>query len=142
MPSAVWCEWWPLPTVPVPMARRVVWMPVRPRETVSAAENFCDSAGMARRLWASGVETNQAPATAREVRWRNSRRRILSMKASVWAGAEALSYYDAPRRELVIRGGEGSQVPVIQWAKEIQAAVPPMYMRRGTETAKKSAAQT
>src|SRR2546427_7587138 len=74
MPSAVWCEWWPEPTVPVPMARRLVWMPVLPRVTVSAALNFRGSAGRAKARRAKAEAWRERAPAAQAVRWRNSRR--------------------------------------------------------------------
>src|SRR6266567_5955049 len=58
------------------MARRLVWMPVLPRVTVSAALNLRGSAGSAkaRRVNADGW-SDAAPA-AQAVRWMNSRRFI------------------------------------------------------------------
>ena len=56
----VWCEWWPTPTVPVPMARRLVWMPVLPSVTVSAALNFLERLGKAKARHANAAEWSQA----------------------------------------------------------------------------------
>jgi len=74
MPRAVWWEWWPAPTVPVPMARREVLMPVPPSVTVSEAANFCESGGMEARRRVMAWEVSHAPAAAWDERWRKSRR--------------------------------------------------------------------
>src|SRR5215472_285813 len=73
MPSAVWCEWCPTPTVPVPMARRLVLMPVLPSVTVSEAANFFGS------VWSviacrMDLRTNHAAPAAVTDRTRNWRR--------------------------------------------------------------------
>src|SRR6266852_1838137 len=95
MPSAVWWEWWPTPTVPVPMARRLVWMPVLPRVTVSAAVNLRESAGIAKARRANAEEWSQAPPAAHAVRWRNSRRFI--GPPAVTVGADCLLYRRASK---------------------------------------------
>src|SRR6266851_3343127 len=73
MPRAVWWEWWPEPTVPVPMARRLVWMPVWPRVTVSEAENLVGRVVLARAVRMVLDESQAAPRPVAE-RIRNSRR--------------------------------------------------------------------
>src|SRR5712671_5491074 len=74
MPSAVWWEWWPTPTVPVPMARRLVWMPVLPRMTVSEALNFRGSGARAKARRANAEAWRESAPAAQAERWRNSRR--------------------------------------------------------------------
>src|SRR6266852_5251180 len=106
MPSAVWWEWWPTPTVPVPMARRLVWMPVLPRVTVSAAANLRESAGIAKARRANAEEWSQAAPAAQAVRWRNSRR---FMGASCGGVSWLVVYYiDARAKRSVISGGKGT----------------------------------
>src|SRR5882724_4394095 len=95
MPSAVWWEWWPTPTVPVPMARRLVWMPVLPRVTVSAAVNLRESAEIAKARRANAEEWSQAAPAAQAVRWRNSRR--FMGPAAVTVGADCLLYRRASK---------------------------------------------
>src|SRR5919109_622627 len=56
------------------MARRLVWMPVFPRVTVSEALNFRGRGGRVRALWAKLEEGNQAAPAAHAARCRNSRR--------------------------------------------------------------------
>src|ERR1022692_1856659 len=72
--------------VPVPMARRLVLMPVLPRATVSAAENFAGSgwdARAARRFFeVSFFAVNHVAPRAVVERTRNSRRCIETSGAS------------------------------------------------------------
>src|SRR5258708_1791934 len=56
------------------MARRLVWMPVLPRVTVSAALNLRESAGRTKGRVAKAAGWIQAAPAAQAVRWRNSRR--------------------------------------------------------------------
>src|SRR3989475_6700119 len=56
------------------MARRLVWMPVLPRVTVSAALNFRGSAGRAKARRAKAEAWRERAPAAQAVRWRNSRR--------------------------------------------------------------------
>src|SRR5262245_53779903 len=87
MPRAVWWECLPEPTVPVPIARREVVMPVLPRVTVSDAENFWVRAGMAtERPQPREQDATKAPAAKRDERWRKSRR---SMRTSGLAPLKA-----------------------------------------------------
>src|SRR5882672_5879319 len=101
MPSAVWWEWWPTPTVPVPMARRLVWMPVLPRVTGSAALNLRERAGRAKARRGNAEESSQAAPAAQAVRWRNSRR---FMGPPCGGVSRLVVYYiDARETNLVIR---------------------------------------
>src|SRR5882672_1072553 len=101
MPSAVWWEWWPTPTVPVPMARRLVWMPVLPKVTISAAPNLRERAGRAKARQGNAVEWSHAAPAAQAVRWRNSRRFMGPPRGSV--SRLVVYYIDAWEIELVIR---------------------------------------
>src|SRR6267143_3554933 len=56
------------------MARRLVWMPVLPRVTVSAALNLRESAGRANGRCARAAVWIQAAPAAQAVRWMKSRR--------------------------------------------------------------------
>src|SRR5467141_1941195 len=56
------------------MARRLVWMPVLPRVTVSEALNFRGSAGRAKARRAKAEALKERAPAAQAVRWRNSRR--------------------------------------------------------------------
>src|SRR6266851_4400246 len=57
------------------MARRLVWMPVLPRVTVSEALNLRERGGRAKGRRAKAALRNQAaPTAAQAVRWMNSRR--------------------------------------------------------------------
>src|SRR5260370_977095 len=56
------------------MARRLVWMPVLPRVTVSAALNLRESAGRTKGRVAKAAGWIQTAPAAQAVRWRNSRR--------------------------------------------------------------------
>src|SRR5215471_21558649 len=81
------------------MASREVVMPVLPRITVSDAENFWVSGGMATerprpREW----DAIKAPAAKRDERWRKSRR---SMETSGGGLRKAYTCWDAGRAEFV-----------------------------------------
>src|SRR5215469_15066805 len=64
MPSAVWLECLPNPTVPVPMARRLVLMPVPPRVTVSVAAYLRGSCVSARAFRMDWRVSQRAPTPA------------------------------------------------------------------------------
>src|SRR5260370_40679640 len=56
------------------MARRLVWMPVLPRVTVSEALNFRGSAGRAKARRAKAEAWRESAPAAQAVPWRDSRR--------------------------------------------------------------------
>src|SRR6266478_3227285 len=110
MPSAVWWEWWPTPTVPVPMARRLVWMPVLPRVTVSAAVNLRESAGRVRACRANTPAGKKAAPAAQAVRWRNSRRFMGPPTAACRCWLSIISTREQSVRLSVAEGGMGTQM--------------------------------
>src|SRR6266566_5683571 len=53
-------------------------MPVWPSVTESDPENLRGKSGIAARRFATALEANSAPAAARELRWRKSRRSMVT----------------------------------------------------------------
>src|SRR5258705_9721626 len=74
-------------------------MPVRPSVTVSVAENFWGSAGIAARRLATPLEARSAPAAAREVWCRKSRRSMGGLRAE--NTRKGYTYWDAGPKEMV-----------------------------------------
>src|SRR6266480_4028266 len=83
------------------MARRLVWMPVLPRVTVSVALNLPERAGRASGRSAKAAGWIQAAPAAQAVRWMKSRRFMRPPYCSVLVLVHLL--IDARSRRWVIR---------------------------------------
>src|SRR5258708_23571321 len=74
-------------------------MPVRQSVTVSVAENFWGSAGIAARRLATPLVARSAPAAAGEVWCRKSRRSMGALRAE--NTRKGYTYWDAGKKEMV-----------------------------------------
>src|SRR6266481_2631990 len=116
------------------MARRLVWMPVLPRITVSAAANLRESAGKLRACRANTLAGKKAAPAAQAVRWRNSRRFMGPPSAVCRCWLSIISTREQNVRLSVAEGdGDGSGYPGKEVRREASSLLDnlptdPLYM--------------